>query len=124
MAFIHYLLCIVQQFDYHLPNLTVYETLLFNANMKLPHSTPVERSKRVYKVIQLLGLVSCTHLRVGACGSESSGTGSGGGSRGISGGEKRRLSVGIQMLLEPPVCLLDEPTTGMCMYRVYRVYRV
>lgn len=108
------LLVLVQQFDYHLPNLTVYETLLFNANMKLPDLNATQRSDRVYKVIQLLGLVSCAHSMVGACGSDSTGP-----AAGISGGEKRRLSVGIQMLLEPPVCLLDEPTTGISIYHIY-----
>lgn len=92
----------VQQFDFHLPSLTVRETLRFNALIRLPRSLSlVEKHARVERVIVLLGLRLCSNIRVG-----------GDVIKGISGGEKRRLSLGIQMLADPPVCLLDEPTTG------------
>lgn len=92
----------VQQFDFHLPSLTVKETLMFHATMKLQSSWRSDnldvRARRVAGIISALGLVSCMHTRVG-----------GEGVKGISGGEKRRLSVGVQLLGNPSICLLDEP---------------
>jgi len=93
----------VQQSDFHLPSLTVFETLLFNASLRLPRSTSSEeKTRRVHKVIKMLGLRMATHTRVG--GEEL---------KGISGGEKRRLSVGVQLLVDPSLLLLDEVTTGL-----------
>lgn len=93
----------VQQADFHLPLLTVRETLEFHANLRLPQSIlKEEKLHRVRNVAQLLGLTQCLDIRVG---SEEL--------KGISGGEKRRLSVGVQLLLDPSVCLLDEVTTGL-----------
>lgn len=92
----------VQQFDFHMPSLTVEETLLFHAHMRLSRETTAQqRRAAVMKVVTQLGLQQCFTTRVG--GDEI---------KGISGGEKRRLSVGVQLLADPPVCLLDEPTTG------------
>ncbi|RYY86718.1 ATP-binding cassette domain-containing protein, partial [archaeon] len=110
----------VQQFDFHLPSLTVYETLLFHARLRvndsatsivgssLPKSDAIR--KRVYEVLYTLNLVACMHVRVG---DEVN--------KGISGGEKRRLSIAVQLLVSPAVCLLDEPTTGLDAYTARRV---
>lgn len=93
----------VQQNDYHLPSLTVRETLLFNANLLMPESVSNEqKTRRVEKLISLLGLRLCANTRVG--GEEI---------KGVSGGEKRRLSVGCQLILDPSCALLDEVTTGL-----------
>lgn len=92
----------MQQFDFHLPSLTVRETLDFNAAIRLPRTyTKQQRKWRVDDVVDTLGLRLCADTRVG--GEEL---------KGVSGGEKRRLSIGVQMLADPSVCLLDEPTTG------------
>jgi ABC-type multidrug transport system ATPase subunit len=93
----------VQQYDFHLPSLTVRETLLFNANLLMPESVSYEqKNRRVEKLISLLGLRQCANTRVG--GEEI---------KGVSGGEKRRLSVGCQLILDPSCALLDEVTTGL-----------
>eukprot|EP01031_Cornospumella_fuschlensis_P032249 gene32249-39004_t len=108
----------VQQFDFHLPSLTVYETLLFHARLRVTIGNGQTDSqsksdavrKRVYEVLYTLNLVSCMHVRVG---DEVN--------KGISGGEKRRLSIAVQLLVSPAVCLLDEPTTGLDAYTARRV---
>lgn len=86
-----------------MPSLTVRETLIFHASLRLPVTVDgTGRTQRVEDVIATLGLKLCAGTRVG-----------GDDQKGISGGEKRRLSVGIQLLGDPAVCLLDEPTTGL-----------
>jgi len=61
-----------------------------------------QRKRRVQQVLNTLDLQPCASTRVG---DEEV--------KGISGGEKRRLSLGVQLLGDPAVCLLDEPTTGL-----------
>jgi ABC-type multidrug transport system ATPase subunit len=90
----------VTQQDYLLPFLTVYETLLFAAKMRTPanNKTKTEKSIRnediVRDVILNLGLKECSNniigddLRVNSV-------------RGLSGGEKRRVSIAIQILFNP-----------------------
>jgi ABC-type multidrug transport system ATPase subunit len=109
---LRHILGYVQQFDCHYPMLTVSETLIFHASLQLS-TTLVEKSKllqQVNRIIWLLGLKSCEHTRVG--NDEF---------KGISGGEKRRLSIGIQLLINPSVCLLDEPTTGLDAFTAHHV---
>lgn len=106
----------VSQFDHHLANLTVFESLMFHAQMKCHMLSEQQKRERILYLIRLLGLQACMHTRVGCATVDMSGSSSGTGAMsktGISGGEKRRLSVAIQMLLDPPVCVLDEPTTGL-----------
>jgi ATP-binding cassette subfamily G (WHITE) protein 8 (sterolin 2) len=63
-------------------------------------------------VLTTLDLHGCAHTRVGDAEL-----------KGISGGEKRRLSLGVQLLADPAVCLLDEPTTGLDAFTARHVVR-
>ncbi|KAL9025280.1 MAG: hypothetical protein Q9196_005865, partial [Gyalolechia fulgens] len=93
----------VMQHDVLLPTLTVRETLLYAAELRLPPpTTPEERGKVVEAVILELGLKECANTRIGNHVH-----------KGCSGGEKRRTSLGVQMLANPSVLFLDEVTTGL-----------
>ena len=81
----------VMQQDVLLPTLTVRETLRYSANLRLPPpTTEEERMRIVEEVILELGLKECANTRVG--NSQR---------RGLSGGEKRRTSIGVQLLANP-----------------------
>lgn len=93
----------VRQDDRLLPHLTVKETLMFVAQLKLPTTfTSTQIRKRVESVINELGLSHVADSKVG--GAED---------RGVSGGERRRVSIGVQLLLDPSILFLDEPTSGL-----------
>lgn len=86
----------VTQSDFLLPFLTVYETLLFTAKLKVvqaSHDTET-LEKVIEQVILDLGLKECAHNRIGDDDNAV-------GHRGISGGERRRVSVGVQILTNP-----------------------
>eukprot|EP01133_Synstelium_polycarpum_P016895 gene16895-20090_t len=101
----------VMQRDYLLPNLTVRESLDFSALLRLPVAQPyADKMKRVDTVLAELGLRDCANTRIG-----------GDGKRGVSGGEKRRVSIGCQMLTDPSVLFLDEPTTGLDSFTAFQV---
>ncbi|KAK7415722.1 hypothetical protein QQX98_005635 [Neonectria punicea] len=93
----------VTQHDVLLPTLTVRETLRYAADLRLPPPTTTqERYGVVESVIAELGLQKCADTRIG--NSQN---------RGCSGGEKRRVSIGVQLLANPSLLCLDEPTTGL-----------
>ncbi|KND02196.1 uncharacterized protein SPPG_02683 [Spizellomyces punctatus DAOM BR117] len=93
----------VQQSDQLLPYLTVRETLRYAARLRLPNDMPrSQKYKLVEDVILELGLKECADTIVGDEWR-----------KGISGGEKRRVSVGVQLLLNPSIIFMDEPTTGL-----------
>uniref|UniRef100_W5NI06 ATP-binding cassette sub-family G member 8 n=1 Tax=Lepisosteus oculatus TaxID=7918 RepID=W5NI06_LEPOC len=93
----------VRQDDRLLPHLTVRETLAFVAKLRLPaHFSQRQRDHRVDDVIAELRLRQCAHTRVG---NEYV--------RGVSGGERRRVSIGVQLLWNPGILILDEPTSGL-----------
>jgi len=94
----------VTQFDTLIPFLTVRETLVFAAQLKLPSSENYEQV--VEGIILDLGLKEVADSRIGE-------TGVVGGLRGLSGGEKRRLSVGLQIISDPEVLCGDEITSGL-----------
>lgn len=93
----------VMQQDVLIPTLTVRETLLYAADLRLPPPTSsAERQRVVEDIILELGLKECADTRIGNSIH-----------RGCSGGEKRRTSLGVQMLANPSVLFLDEVTTGL-----------
>ncbi|XP_028759017.1 ABC transporter G family member 15 [Neltuma alba] len=86
-----------------LGTLTVRETLAYSANLRLPsRMTREEISKVVEETIIQLGLEECADSKLGNWHL-----------RGISSGEKKRLSIGLEILTQPHVLLLDEPTSGL-----------
>lgn len=92
----------VMQQDVLIPTLTVAETLSYAADLRLgANVSRVERETIVKEVILELGLKDCANTRIGDDGH-----------KGCSGGEKRRVSIGVQLLANPSVLYLDEPTTG------------
>jgi len=80
--------------------LSVRECIEFQAQLRVPGSM-AQRAQRVDAVLQRLKLVRQQDTPIGSPLV-----------RGISGGEKRRVSVAIELLSEPAVLFLDEPTTG------------
>ncbi|WCJ42026.1 ABC-2 type transporter family protein [Euphorbia peplus] len=93
----------VTQDDVLLPQLTVEETLVFAAFLRLPgNMSRQQKYNRVEMIIKELGLERCRQTRVG-----------GGFIKGISGGERKRTSIGYEILVDPSLLLLDEPTSGL-----------
>ncbi|XP_033108202.1 broad substrate specificity ATP-binding cassette transporter ABCG2-like [Anneissia japonica] len=93
----------VVQDDVVMGTLSVRENLAFSAALRLPSSlTTKERETRVDDVIKELGLERCSDTLVGT---ELI--------RGVSGGERKRTNVGMELITGPEVIFLDEPTTGL-----------
>ncbi|KAK0502128.1 P-loop containing nucleoside triphosphate hydrolase protein [Armillaria luteobubalina] len=104
----------VTQTDSLLPTLTVRETLTYAASLRLPASTSrSERAQLVDDIIRELGLKDCSNTYVG----------DGVRRKGCSGGELRRVSLGIQLLGNPSVLFLDEPTTGLDATSAYHLVK-
>ncbi|KAI4527641.1 P-loop containing nucleoside triphosphate hydrolase protein [Schizophyllum commune Loenen D] len=104
----------VTQMDLLLPTLTVRETLLYAAALRLPASTNAEKRKQlVEEIILELGLKECASTYVGDGESH----------KGCSGGERRRVSIGVQMLSNPSVLFCDEPTTGLDATSAYQLVK-
>lgn len=103
----------VMQQDILLPTLTVRETLRYSADLRLPSTTTKENRHRIVEeVIRELGLKECADTRIGSSQH-----------RGCSGGEKRRVSIGVQLLANPSVLFLDEPTTGLDATSAFQLIR-
>ena len=91
------------QSDVLSPTATVLETLYFAAQLRLPENVPKKiKQDRAITVLAQLGLNDVAHTRVGSIER-----------RGISGGEMRRVSIGIELVAAPDVLVLDEPTSGL-----------
>ncbi|KAG4908110.1 hypothetical protein JHK84_056635 [Glycine max] len=84
-------------------NLTVEENLWFSAQCRLSADlSKPEKVLVVERVIEFLGLQSVRNALVGTVEK-----------RGISGGQRKRVNVGLEMVMEPSLLILDEPTSGL-----------
>ncbi|QPG73495.1 hypothetical protein FOA43_000806 [Brettanomyces nanus] len=101
----------VDQEDYLIPTLTVYETVLNSALLRLPRSLSTKSKKA--KVLQILSELRILHIKDKLIGSDFE--------RGISGGEKRRVAIACELVTSPSILFLDEPTTGLDGFNAFRV---
>ena len=86
-----------------LSHLTVRETLQFAAELKMNQNlTKQQKYSKVEDIIDLLGLRECANVILGDDAV-----------KGCSGGQRRRVSIGMQLVTEPACLFLDEPTTGL-----------
>ena len=103
----------VDQEDTMLPTLTVHETILTSALLRLPKEMGQStKETKVYEVERQLGIY---HIRNQLIGSEE------GKGRGISGGEKRRVGIACELVTSPSLLFLDEPTSGLDAFNAFNV---
>ncbi|PKU78912.1 ABC transporter G family member 20 [Dendrobium catenatum] len=104
----------VMQDDLLYPMLTVEETLMFSAEFRLPRTlSKSKKQSRVQALIDQLGLRRAAKTIIGDEGH-----------RGVSGGERRRVSIGIDIIHDPIVLFLDEPTSGLDSTSAFMVVKV
>ncbi|KAF9164759.1 hypothetical protein DFQ26_001068 [Actinomortierella ambigua] len=101
----------VDQEDTLMSTLTVYETILYSALLRLPRDMSFAAKRfRVMETMSELGILSIKDVKIGASGQRS-----------ISGGEKRRVSIACELVTSPSILFLDEPTSGLDSYNAYNV---
>nr|GLL23830.1 ABC transporter G family member 11-like [Ipomoea trifida] len=94
----------VTQEDTLTATLTVREAVYYSAQLQLPSSVPRSEKKEIADTtIKEMGLQDAMNTRIGG----------GWGSKGISGGQKRRVSICLEILTRPKLLFLDEPTSGL-----------
>lgn len=106
----------VEQFDYHMPYCTVAESLSYAAQLRLPPSiTAEQQSEFVEEVLRLMELNAIRDNIVGVPGEVDGG---------LSPGERKRLTIAVELVANPSIIFLDEPTTGLDSRAAMGVMRV
>ncbi|CAN7939696.1 unnamed protein product, partial [Ixodes hexagonus] len=92
--------CYVMQQDRLLPTLTIHEALTMSVGLRMttaPDHVKAQMASSVDRLVEEWGLSECRHTRTAR----------------LSGGEKKRLAIAQELVDNPPVVFLDEPTTGL-----------
>lgn len=92
----------IAQDDLLIEELTVYENLYYNAKLCFKDLSEEQLSKSVMDVLVSLGLEKTKDLRVGSVLDKT-----------ISGGQRKRLNIALELIREPAVMFVDEPTSGL-----------
>eukprot|EP01084_Bolivina_argentea_P317280 550098_1 len=103
----------VPQSDILCPTQTVRETLLFYAKLKLHNKSSEKQIKRVEYLIEALHLDSCADSVIGYNNIIAGG---------ISGGERKRVSIAAELINDCDIIFLDEPTSGLDAYTASRIF--
>ena len=92
----------VSQDDLLIEELTVYENLFYNAKLCFGNLSDEEISKNCNELLASLGLSETRNLKVGSPLEKT-----------ISGGQRKRLNISLELIREPSVLFVDEPTSGL-----------
>ena len=92
----------IPQDDLLIEDLSVFENLYFSARLCFGHYSKEAIAELVEKVLQSLGLQEIRNLKVGSPMQKT-----------ISGGQRKRLNIGLELLREPTILFVDEPTSGL-----------
>ncbi|MBI3220117.1 MAG: ATP-binding cassette domain-containing protein [Bacteroidetes bacterium] len=92
----------IPQDDLLMDDLTVFQNLYYSARLCFGHYSRKEIGDLVEKVLLNLGLSEIRNLKVGSPLEKT-----------ISGGQRKRLNIGLELLREPTVLFVDEPTSGL-----------
>lgn len=92
----------IPQDDLLIEDLTVFENLYYSARLCFGNLSKEEITGRVEKVLVNLGLSEIRNLKVGSPLQKT-----------ISGGQRKRLNIGLELLREPTILFVDEPTSGL-----------
>jgi ABC-type multidrug transport system ATPase subunit len=93
---------LIPQDDLLIEELTVYENLYYNAKLCFRNQTEEEIDQRVIRTLSNLGLVERKDLKVGSPMNKT-----------ISGGQRKRLNIALELIREPSILFVDEPTSGL-----------
>ena len=93
----------VPQEDIMIRTLTVRDILMHSARTRLPKDWDYHRVKQ--KVLEIISFLGMAHVAQTIVGDEET--------RGISGGQRKRVNIGMELVAEPSVLFLDEPTSGL-----------
>ncbi len=102
----------VMQDDILYDSFTPREALTFAARLKL-QGTEAEQDARVEDLLQELGLTSVANTLIGSVLRKT-----------ISGGERKRTSIGVELITDPSLILLDEPTSGLDSFKALQIVRL
>jgi ABC-type multidrug transport system ATPase subunit/uncharacterized tellurite resistance protein B-like protein len=92
----------VTQDDLLIEELTVYENLFYNAKLCFGNLSDEDIAKKCHALLADLGLSETRDLKVGSPLEKT-----------ISGGQRKRLNIGLELIREPSVLFVDEPTSGL-----------
>eukprot|EP01083_Nonionella_stella_P106250 306338_1 len=106
-----YLSSYVPQEDNLIGTMSVCETMIFSANLNLgPSYSSDMKKEEANGMIAQLGLNGVANIKIGTVFQ-----------KGISGGQKRRVSIGVEIISKPKIIFLDEPTSGLDSAAAYQV---
>lgn len=95
------------------PDFTVFELFNLCYRLKMPHLNKDQINNRLHNLLRLLRLIDCKDTIIGATEE-----------KGISGGEKKRVSIGLELISEPNILFLDEPISGLDAYNAYNIMSI
>lgn len=93
---------LIPQDDLLIEELTVYENLYYNAKLCFRDLSEEEINEKVIKTLSSLGLLERRDLKVGSPLNKT-----------ISGGQRKRLNIALELIREPSILFVDEPTSGL-----------